>query len=266
MKPYYEDQWVQIYLGDCREILPDLPKADLVLTSPPYDDLREYEGYSFDFNTTADLLYENLVDGGVVVWVVGDATVNGSETGTSFKQALRFIDVGFNLHDTMIYFRNCPPLTHRRYEQYFEYMFVLVKGTLKTFNPLMEPKVWKDKRKHKMFRRNSDNSMDYGYCSVKTEHIMGNVWLYNVGGGHTTKDKVAYQHPAIYPDKLALDHILSWSNPDDLILDPFLGSGTTCYCAKKLNRKCIGIEIEEKYCEIAAKRCSQGVFDLRESN
>ena len=260
--PYYDKDGITIYHGDCREILPQLDKVDLVLTSPPYDDLREYEGFDWDFPTASNLINGVMVDGGVLVWVVADATHNGSETGTSFKQALAFKSMGLNLHDTMIYYRNSPPLTHRRYEQFFEYMFVFVKGTLKTFNPIMVPKLWQDKRKHKMFRRNDDDSMDYGYCSSKENRIRSNVWSYNVGGGHTTKDKIAHQHPAIFPDQLAKDHVMSWSNAGDTILDPFMGSGTTLVAAKLLGRKAIGIEIEEKYCKIAVERLRQQVMNF----
>ena len=111
---------------------------DLTVTSPPYDNLRAYNGYSWDFESVAQELYRITKDGGVVVWVVGDATIKGSETGTSFKQALYFKEIGFKLHDTMIYQSDKPPLTHNRYEQKFEYMFVFSKGRPKTFNPIME--------------------------------------------------------------------------------------------------------------------------------
>ncbi len=264
VKWYYSDEWVAIAHSDCREILPSLSKVDLVVTSPPYDNLREYGGYSFDFNIISRMLYEKMVDGGVVVWVVGDATVNGSETGTSFRQALRFIEVGFNLHDTMIYekggFAN-PSST--RYHQVFEFMFVLSRGQPTTFNPL------KDRRNYYKQRggsntRKSDGGFNYRKGGQKLAEYgqRFNVWRYEIGKSHSSSSDLASSHPAIFPEALANDHILSWSNQNDLILDPFLGSGTTTYCAKKLNRRCIGIEIEEKYCEIAAKRCSQGVFDL----
>ena len=262
MKPYYLDEWVTIYHGDCREILPELPKFDLVLTSPPYDNLRDYGGYSFDFNIISRLLYEKTLDGGVLVWVVGDATIDGSETGTSFRQALRFMEVGYKLHDTMIYAKNSVPINAKRYEQNFEYMFVFSLGSPRVFNPIMRTKLWEDHRKQKAAKRNRDGTFQYGYASSKTECVIGNIWYYDVGGGHVTKDKIAYQHPAIFPEKLAADHIISWTNTGDTVLDPMCGSGTVLKEAKKLNRKCIGIEIEEKYCEIAAKRCSQSVMEL----
>lgn len=227
---------------------------DLTVTSPPYDNLRDYEWYSFDFENLAKELFRVTKDGGVVVWVVGDSVKNGSESGTSFKQALYFNAIGFNLHDTMIYHRNNPPLTHNRYEQHFEYMFVLSKGKPKTFNPITELKSYHDKRTKKMTRRNADNSIDYGYCKQSLTKIKGNVWYYKVGGGLSTKDKIAFKHPAIFPEELVKDHIISWSNEGDLVLDPFAGSGTTLKMAKLLNRNYIGIELSEKYCEIIKKR------------
>lgn len=252
----------RIHQGDSAELLKEINEhsIDLTVTSPPYDNLRDYKGYSFDFETIAKELYRITKNGGVVVWVVGDATIKGSETGTSFKQALYFKEIGFNLHDTMIYNKKTPPLTHNRYEQEFEYMFILSKEKPKTFNPILIPKKHIDKRKNKLFSRNKDNSHSVGTPSKQTHHIKGNVWLFNVGGNNTTRDNFAFQHPAIFPEKLVEAHILSWSNKDDLILDCFAGSGTTLKMAKLLKRNFIGIEIGRDYCDICKKRLSKKMF------
>lgn len=234
---------------------------DLTVTSPPYDSLRNYNGYSFDFESVANELFRVTKDGGVVVWVVGDKTNKGSESGTSFKQALFFKEIGFNLHDTMIYQKKTPPLTHNRYEQEFEYMFVFSKGKPKTFNPLMIPKKYMDNRENKAFGRNQDNNHDMGFSSKKTHRIKGNVWGYSVGGGKSTKDKIAFQHPAIFPDKLAEDHILSWSNEGDIVFDPFMGSGTVAKMAMINNRNFIGFEISAEYVEIAHERLNKYSFN-----
>lgn len=246
----------KIYNMDCVEGMKMIEDGsiDLTVTSPPYDNLRKYNGFSFDFESVAKELYRVTKDGGVVVWVVGDSTINGSESGTSFKQALYFKEIGFKLHDTMIYMKKTPPLTHKRYEQEFEYMFVFVKGKIKTFNPILIPKKYMDKRKNKAFGRNKDNSHDLGFSSKKEMRIKGNIWEYLVGGGKSTKDKIAFKHPAIFPDKLAEDHILSWSNENDVVLDPFMGSGTTAKMAILNNRNYIGFEISEEYCKIAKER------------
>lgn len=247
----------QIICGDSAKILKTLPDEiiDLTVTSPPYDDLRDYEGYNFDFETIAKELFRVTKDGGVLVWVVGDKTQNGSETGTSFKQALFFKSIGFNLHDTMIYHKDGPPLTHNRYEQHFEYMFVFSKGKVNIFNPIKISKKWKDGRKKKQIRRNHNNTIDYGYAKQSIDKIIGNVWSYDVGRlPSVTKDDIAYEHPAIFPEQLAHDHIISWSNEGNLVLDPFAGSGTTCKMAKLNRRNYLGIEISEKYCEIIRKR------------
>jgi DNA modification methylase len=241
--------------GDCLEFMKTLPdkSVDLVVTSPPYDNLRDYEGFVFDFEGIAKELYRVVKDGGVVVWVVNDATINGSETGTSFKQALYFKEIGFNLHDTMIYRKlNYPPLTHNRYEQCFEYMFILSKGKPKAFNPIKVETKHKGRIPSGTFYHTSKQNTPTkanNNKSVNEFKIKQNVFDYVVGG---KKDG----HPAPFPEKLAEDHILSWSNVGDLVLDPFNGSGTTCVAAKMEGRNYIGIEISKKYCDIANERLS----------
>ncbi len=233
---------------------------DLTITSPPYDDLRNYNGYDFNFEKIADELFRITKEGGVVVWVVGDATIKGSETGTSFKQALYFMEIGFNLHDTMIYHKDNPPPVggNNRYYQGFEYMFVFSKGKPKTFNPLARKRrnKWNDNRtvRYRGVTRNQDGEFVKKEIKVKKIVKLNNVWKYMVGGGISTSDKEAFKHPAIFPEQLANDHILSWSNPNDIVLDPMCGSGTTCKMAKINNRQFIGIDISPEYCKIAKER------------
>ena len=233
---------------------------DLVLTSPPYDNLRNYKGYCFPFEQIAMGLYRVLKPGGVIVWVVGDQTINGSESGTSFKQALFFKSVGFNIHDTMIYHkRNSLPLNHNRYEQDFEYMFILSKGKPAAFNPIIIPTTSNEKRDSVVRRNNpteTKSRLRHGAKrkDTKPTKIKGNIWTYNTGMHHTTSDKIAFLHPATFPEQLAADHILSWSNEGDLVYDPFIGSGTVAKMAKQLNRNYIGSEISAEYCAIIHER------------
>lgn len=249
----------QIYHGNCLDIMRNIADGyvDLVVTSPPYDNLREYNGYSFEFERVANELFRVIAPGGVIVWVVGDATVDGSETGTSFKQALYFKSLGLNLHDTMIWQKHTPPLTHNRYEQHFEYMFVFSKGKPRTFNPILEKKNWVDLRPVKSMRREKDGSFDMGSMSSKETKIIGNVWLIHTGRGHSTNDNYSFDHPATFPEELAERHIFSWSNEGDIVLDPMCGSGTVCKMAKYLGRNFIGIDISEEYCKIAKQRVAQ---------
>jgi len=242
------------YNENCLETMVRMPNGfiDLTVTSPPYDNLRTYNGYSFDFESIAKELFRVTKDGGVVVWVVGDATIKGSETGSSFRQALYFMECGFNLHDTMIYQKSTPPLSHNRYEQNFEFMFCFSKGVLNTFNGIREPKEYSDNRKVKDFGRNRDNTIDSGYSSSDTSRLKRNVWKYFAAGG--ANDKIASGHPAIFPEKLAYDHVISWSNEGDMIYDPFMGSGTTAKAAKVSNRNYIGSEISKEYCNIIEQR------------
>ena len=255
----------QIICGDNVEIMRQMPDkcVDLTVTSPPYDNLRIYNGFSFDFEKVAKELYRITKDGGVVVWVVADATVKGSETGTSFRQALYFKDIGFNLHDTMIYSKaNRPPLNHPRYEQEFEYMFVFSKGKPNTVN-LIETACKCAGKINKGTVRNGgkdDLQRKHGEGKpYKNTKPLGNIWNYAVG---TDKDNKG-RHPAIFPEQLANDHIISWSNPGDLVFDPFLGSGTTAKMAMLEGRNYCGIDISEEYCEIARRRVEQAQAQLR---
>jgi site-specific DNA-methyltransferase (adenine-specific) len=235
---------------DTMALMPD-GSIDLTVTSPPYDNLRDYNGYSFDFEPIARELYRVTKDGGVVVWVVGDATINGSETGTSFRQALFFMSLGFNLHDTMIYQKhNFSNPSSNRYHQIFEYMFVFSKGKPKTFNALKDrPNVEAGKIGSwgKNTSRQVDGTMVERSRKVNTEFGMRyNIWR--------MKTEMKPLHPAPFPEQLAEDHILSWSNAGDLVYDPFLGSGTTALCARRLGRNYVGSEISEEYCLVAKAR------------
>ena len=248
-----------IHCGECaetmRQHLPD-NSIDLTVTSPPYDDLREYNGYTFDFEPIAQQLWRVTKPGGVVVWVVADATINGSETGTSFRQALRFMGLGFRLHDTMIYERYGPPsvdIMQARYYQSFEFMFVFSKGK-PVCNHLKEPKQWKDNRKQKQGQRLTSGDFTTRKVYKTDGKIKGNIWRYSVGGGHTASDNLATKHPAIFPEALARDHVISWSNPGDIVLDPMCGSGTTLKMAVEQGREYIGIDISQEYVDLAEKR------------
>ena len=234
--------------------------VDLVVTSPPYDDLRTYGGHSWDFFGVAWHLKRVLKPGGVIVWVVGDATKDGSETGSSMEQALHFKTLGLNLHDTMIYRKLNPggargsPLG---YWQVFEYMIVVSKGKPKTFNPLEDRANASAGLSSRAGGRNADGSMkDARLIENKELGRRFNIWDY------ATSDREGGEHPAPFPFDLARDHIASWSNPGDLVLDPFSGSGTTAKAAKTLGRQFIGLEVNPEYCRIAEQRIAQEVLEL----
>ncbi len=236
---------------------------DMVLTSPPYDDLRNYNGYAFDFEKIANELYRVLKKGGVVVWVVGDKIKNGNKSLTSFKQALYFQQIGFNMHDVMIYAKkNTPFMRSNAYTNGYEYMFILSKGKPKTFNPLKEPTA-RNGFEMLVANKGADGKNNKVLKELKKEKTKSNIWYYAVGLGGTTNDKEAFKHPAVFPEQLALDHILSWSNEGDIVLDPMCGSGTTCKMAFLNNRNFIGVDISKEYIQIATKRLqqyNQGLF------
>ena len=254
--------------GDCLEGMKEIPDAsvDLTVTSPPYDNLRTYAGtleWNFDiFKQVANELYRITKDGGVVVWVVGDATIKGSETGTSFKQALCFKEIGFNLHDTMIWEKStfsAVGALKTRYAPVFEYMFIVAKGKLKTFNPIKDkPNKHFGVKHHGTYRKGDGTTKEVvGKSKGKVVAEYGqrhNVWQVN-------EEKVLNKlHPAVFPEQLANDHIISWSNENDIVFDPFMGSGTTGKMALLNNRKFIGIEKVPEYFDIGVNRIQESIM------
>lgn len=257
----------ELHNDDCinimQKMITDDVKVDLTVTSPPYDNLRSYEdevSWDFDkFKEVADKLYEVTADGGVVVWVVNDQVKKGSETGSSFRQALYFKEIGFNLHDTMIFQKaNYIPLTHNRYEQSFEYMFCFSKGRPKTFNPIMIPCKNAGKlesygiERRSLLDKNQAMRAPEGktFMATKDTKYHPNIFTYSLGGQKTG-------HPAAFPDKLAEDQIISWTNEGDLVFDPFMGSGTTGKMALLNKRRFIGVELVKNYYDISVKRIEE---------
>jgi len=254
-----------LFTADCVDFMATMPDecVDLVVTSPPYDNLRNYKGYSFDFERIADGLFKVIKEGGVLVWVVGDK-INRGRSLTSFRQAIYFQEIGFNMHDIMIYQKkNTPFMRSNAYTNAFEFMFVLSKGKPKTFNPLKEKTV---RSGHEMvvFNKGADGVNKKNLKELKTEKTKTNIWKYAVGFGGTTSDKIAFKHPATFPENLALDHILSWSNEGDLIFDPMCGSGTTCKMAFLSKRKYLGVDISSDYIQIAKTRLLETQQNLGE--
>lgn len=256
LKPYP----FEIKQGDCLELMKDITSnsIDLTVTSPPYDNLRTYQGYTFDFESIAKELYRVTANGGVVVWIVADATINGSETGTSFRQALYFKECGFNIHDTMIWRKpNAGSIgSLNRYENVFEYMFVFSKGQPKTSNIIKD-------RQNKRFGELQHGSIRQKDGTVRKTTGYGKRKVAEFGRRHNVwdivpcKSKKERLHPAPFPEQLANDHIISWSNEGNTVFDPFMGSGTTGKMAVLNNRNFIGFDICEEYCEIARKRIEE---------
>jgi len=253
LKPYYEDESGILIAANFAKVPLSANSVDLVVTSPPYDGIRDYEGYDFSIDKMIDALYKAMKQGAICVWIVADQTIKGSETGNSFRQALKFLEKGFFLHDTMIYgkrgFGN-PGVN--RYHSVFEYMFIFSKGKPKTVNLIKDkpnktagqPAHWgknttRDKDGTLKERRGSERTAEYGYRY--------NIWYYYTGKQHSAVDSEAFLHPAIFPEHLVHDHLLSWSNEGEVVLDPMVGSGTTVKVAKAMNRNFIGVDTSEKY-------------------
>ena len=255
----------KIYNEDCLEGMKRIPdgSVDLVVTSPPYDNLRTYGhlkgGFTFEmFKPIAKELSRILKEGGVIVWNVNDATIKGSETCTSFRQVLFFKDeCGMNLHDTMIFkkINPIPQIYRKRYNNEFEYMFVFSKGTVKTHNPIKVPCLHAGLQLKGTTYKNfsvGEQTRTKLANPVKEEKIKGNIWEYVVGKKQI--DQEAKKHPAPFPFELAKDHIISWSNENDIVLDPFIGSGTTAIAAIREKRNFIGFELNKEYYDKACKR------------
>ena len=265
LEPYYDDGGGRvIYHGDNCEVMGMMPaeSVDLVVTSPPYDNLRTYGGHSWDFEGVAQQLWRVIKPGGVVVWVVADATIDGDETGTSFRQALRFKEIGFRLHDTMIWNKggfSDVGSTQTRYGPVVEFMFVLSNGKPSTFNAL------KDRRNAVPFRKISGTVKDASGVARPASNIgkvLGEFGIrFNDWAIPPDRNSA---HPAPFPEALARDHILSWSNEGDIVLDPFNGSGTTTKMAQLMGRRGIGIEVNEEYCEIGVNRLRQRVLAFQD--
>lgn len=250
----------QIVVGHNVKLASELPEnsIDLVVTSPPYGEMRDYKGYRFDFEGIAQEMLRVLKEGGVMVWVVGDETEDSDKSGESFRQALYFKEIGFKLYDTIIYsksgFRFPRP---RAYHNTWEFMFVLSKGVPKTVNLIKDRKNLNNEsnssaRKH--MKREKDGNFTGRKAYTPTEYgVRYNVWEYTVGSSVAEED-FAFEHPAIFPEDLARDHIVSWSNPDDIVLDPFMGSGTTAKMCRETGRNYIGFEISEEYADIGRRR------------
>lgn len=247
----------RIHHCPAEQLLAALPDGsiDMIITSPPYDNLRTYKGYTWQFEAIAHQMYRVLKSGGVAVWVAGDSVVDGSETLSSFKQALYFKEsVGFNVHDTMVYQKDSlqfPDVS--RYYQCFEYMFVLSKGAPRVSN--LQRVDTTHFNNSSSTKRMPDGSLSrVEYKTGNETRVLENVWKFGVGNGKTTLDKIAFLHPAMFPEELARRHILTWSNPGDVVLDPFMGSGTTAKVARNLSRHYIGCDISAEYVTLAKRR------------
>ena len=247
-----------IHCGNHLDILNQYPDGcfDMCLTSPPYDNLRTYKGYDFHFEPLAHELFRVLKDGGVCVWVVGSKHEDFNESLTPFKQAIFFVETAhFNLLDTMIYSRNTPTWNEsmKAYKQYFEYCFIFSKGKPCSFTPLRDIPT-RHKRQRTIMKRKQNGDKKNLMCTPNNYGARGNVWWYDTGFMKSAKDKIAFEHPAIFPESLAEDLMKSWSNPGDVILDPMAGSGTVGKMAAKHQRKYVLIDVAQEYCDIAKKR------------
>jgi DNA modification methylase len=251
----------QILQADCLKELAffDDNSIDLTVFSPPYDGIRDYKNnWVFNFVELGKHLFRVTKDGGVAVVVIGDGTKNFAKSLTSFRLAVNWVDdIGWKLFESVIYKRDGNPGAwwNQRFRVDHEYILMFFKGNRpKTFHKehLMIP----SKHAGKIYS-GTDRLTNGGFKKIEPKAVnpmkcRGTVWEYSTS--NTEGNRLKLQHPATFPDKLASDLILCFSEPHDVVLDPMCGSGTTCVQAKLNNRQFIGIEISEEYCDIARKR------------
>lgn len=258
----------RVFNEDCLQTMSNMEEniVDLVVTSPPYEDLRDYEGFSFDFENTALLLYKILKPGGTVAWVINDKVKDSDRSAESFRQCLFFKHIGFNFHDVIIWNKRSSNFKPRSnaYNNIFEFIFILTKGKQKTFNPLCDKKNRYGGKPIGPLQREKDGSFRYTHGGLTGKKIAeygkrNNIWEIPVGGHHSYSFKKEYirEHSAVFPENLAVDLVYSYSNPGDLVYDPFMGSGTTAVASVRLGRYFLGSEICTNYVKIIARRLSE---------
>ena len=240
----------KLYQGDCLEVMKNIPKnsVDCIITSPPYDDLRDYNS-TINYETLIHLFYNALNNGGIVVWNVDDRISTGSKTLSSFKQALLFKEIGFNVNDIIIWKKTnpIPQLKRSHYQHSYEFMFVFSKGFPKTFNPILVNCSCAGKQLSSGKVASKNKKRKSKSITVNEQKIASDIWEFPICHNDTN-------HPAVFPLELPLLHIKSWTNENDTVLDPFMGSGTTGIACKMLNRNFIGIELDENYFKTAKER------------
>ena len=246
----------KLHCENCTSFMQGIDKesVDMIITSPPYDNMRKYKGFEFDFEAVSQGMWNVIKPGGVCCWVVTDQIINGSKSLTSFHQAIHFRKIGFNIHEIIIFEKSACNFPGKiRYSDIFEFIFVLSKGRPKTFNPIqIDCKYPRMKRRTQIRRENKP--IKYKTLSYGDKRIRDNIWKYAISLYGATKDRMAFKHPAVFPEKLASDCIESWSNEGDLVMDPMCGSGTVPKMAKLMKRNWIGVDISQEYIDLANQR------------
>ncbi len=257
----------KIILSDCRDGMAALSNECIpfTLTSPPYDGLRTYDGLAdWNFMDVAKELYRITMQGGVVVWVVQEQIIDGSESGETSRQRLAFANIGFRLHHTMVMGKlGGIQFSSNRYGRPLEYAFILSKGPPRYFNPLRDRPNKEAGRVKVFLNRNRDGS----FAPVKRTQVhpyglRGSIWFYPTGKNNSAKEDYAFEHPALMPEQMAEDDILSWTKVGDLVFNPFAGAGTALKMALLNHRSYLGFEINPKYVEIARRRLREAEAKL----
>ena len=254
-----------IICGDSAEVLKNFPdnSIDMVVTSPPYDGLRDYNGFSLDLHKIGKEIYRVLKDGGIAVMVIQDATKDFAKSLTSFRTIVDWCDnVGFRLFETVIYHKNGTEGAwwKQRFRVDHEYMPIFMKGKKPQYfnkEPLKIPSKHGGKVMSGSGNRRTDGTLSETVRRpINTMKCRGTVWDYLMAGD---KNPLKRKHPAVFPDKIPYDCIQCFCPEGGLVLDPFIGCGSTAVMAKVLGRNYIGIDISREYCDLAEERIEKDV-------
>ncbi len=255
----------KIICGDCVEVLKSIPdnSIDLVVTSPPYDGIRKYNGFSFNLHSTGKELFRVLKDGGIIAMVIQDQTKNFGKSLTSFKTIIDWCEnVGFKLFETIIYKKHGAEGAWwtKRFRVDHEYIPIFLKGERPAYfnkEPLKIPSKHGGKTMTGCATRlTNGKTLKSKRVFINPMKCRGTLWDYTTCGDGT---RLKHQHPATFPDKIPVDFIRCFCPKNGIVLDPFIGSGTTALAAIQLNRNYIGIDISKEYCELAKKRIREEI-------
>lgn len=258
--------WVdKVHCMECVEGMEMLPDdcVDLVVTSPPYDAVRKYNGFAFDLHQTGAQIHRVLKDGGIAAMVIQDQTKDFGKSLTSFRTIIDWCDsFGFKLFECVIYRKNGSEGAwwKHRFRVDHEYIPLFLKGDRPAYfdkQPLRVPSKHGGKVMSGSGNRRTDGATNGTVRrEINATKCRGTIWNYLMAGD---KNPLKRKHPAVFPDAIPSDLIQCFCPPGGIVLDPFIGSGSTAVQALKHERHFIGFDISQEYCDLCNQRLEKDV-------